>query len=166
MPELTYTDLDDLCKSYLEVLPFYGQPEQVYFQILYDTGCRPAEIIRPNLWTWDGFGVVTLQPLKGNNSRKVYLSGDYPLVIEYFAAGETYLSDYSIGKFRFIWDKFNGYGQLTNRNKGIDLYCFRNRYVKYLKFKLGLQDEEIQQIMGWTNSHLPGIYYNAEILRS
>jgi integrase len=165
MPELSYSELDDLCKSYLEVLPFYGQPEQIYFQILYDTGCRPAEVIRPNLWTWQGNSVVKLQPLKGNNSRTISLSGDYPLVIEYFAAEETFLSNYSIGKFRFMWDKFNTYGQLTNKNKGIDLYCFRNRYVKYLKTRQGLTDEEIQRALGWTNSHLPGIYYNAAILR-
>ena len=166
MPELSYHDLNDLCLSYTNVLPFYGQPEQIFFQILYDTGCRPAEIMQPNRWSWQGNNVVSLTPLKGNNERTIPLSGDFPLVIEYFAAEETFLTNYSINKFRFIWDKFNGYGQLTNRNKGIDLYCFRNRYVKYLKQRQGLTDEEIQRALGWTNSHLPGIYYNAEILRS
>jgi integrase len=166
MSAISYEELNDLCLSYCEVLPFYGQPEQTFFQVLYDTGCRPAEAINPDLWTLTGFDRVQLQPLKGNNPRTIDLTTVSRIVQEYFNEQQTFLKSYSIGKFRFIWDKFNTYGQLTNGAKGIDLYCFRNRFVKYLHEVERLTDTDIQRTMGWTNSHLPRIYYNAEILTS
>jgi len=166
MDLLSYEELDRLCQNYNNILPFYGQPEQTFFQILYHTGCRPSEAINPNLWTLTGYDRVQLQPLKGNNARIIDLETTSLLVKEYFNDQQTFLKSYSVGKFRFIWDKFNTYGQLTNGAKGIDLYCFRNRYVKYLHKVVGLNDTDIQRAMGWTNSHLPRIYYNAEILTS
>jgi hypothetical protein len=163
MSAISFTQLEDLCLSYTNILPFYGVPEKMFFRILISTGCRPSEIVKPNLWgARDTFGIV-LNPLKGNNQRYISWNANYLDVKQYFLDNETYLSKYSVGKFNFIFDKFNTYGQLTKGNKGIDLYCFRTYYVKYLKFVDALQDDEIQVRMGWTNSHLPAIYYNSII---
>jgi hypothetical protein len=163
MAALTLEELNDLCENYLVPLPFYSWNEAVFYQMLYYTGCRPAEAINPSRWSYVADRTFLLNPLKGNNTRTIVINEDVPRLLEYLINGETWLNRYSIAKFRFIWDKFNSYGQLIKGDKGIDLYCFRTLYVKKLKFIDGKTNSEIQTAMGWTNTHLPAIYYNSVI---
>jgi hypothetical protein len=164
MTEITLQELEQLCQNYLNILPFYSQYEKLFFTILYETGCRPIEAHTYSLWEVKPLSnEIKLNAKKGNYARGIKRSNISPLVWDYFEAGTDKLRDYSLGKFSFIFDKFNKLGKLYNGNKGIDLYCFRALYVKKLKYEQGLEDWQIQEEMGWTNSHLPGIYYNSVI---
>lgn len=161
MTELTLEQLEELCSSYLEILPFYGPYEQLFFKILYETGCRPIEAHTYRNWTVQPGYYIKLITKKRNNPRQIYKDDLTLDVWNYFDEGYDKLNNYSLGKFSFIFNKFNKFNQIYNGNKGIDLYCFRSLYVKKLKFIKGYSDTQIQEIMGWTNSHLPGIYYNS-----
>lgn len=163
MSAITQEQLNTLCLNYLQPLPFYSWNEAIFYQMLYYTGCRPAEALRADRWTYVSGRTFLLNPLKGNNTRTIVINEEVPRLLEYLITGETWLNKYSLAKFRYIWDKFNTYGQLVKGDKGIDLYSYRTLYIKKLKYTDGKTNAEIQAEMGWTNSHLPAIYYNSVI---
>jgi hypothetical protein len=162
MQVLTFQELDNYCSSFIRAYPNYGVYVNDYFQLLYNVGCRSSEPHNVTKWAINQDATVKLIPLKHNNFRTLEpqnIPSNFYTAIE---NQEKYFDNYSIAKFRYIFNKYRTLPQLFVDRKEIDLYIFRYRYVKSLYLQ-GFTKPQIQSMMGWTNSGMVDEYLYAEI---
>jgi len=162
MAILTYNQLNIICIEATTSRPWYPPVYNSFLPDLYNTGCRPNELLKKANWTALSPSEIRLLPSKGNVYRyfnPAVLSTD----LVNWITGASQLYDYcTYSKMKGIWNNNATSKQVFRDSKEMDLYCFRYRYVKGLKLA-GHTDAEIQDIMGWNQIEMVNSYVNADL---
>jgi hypothetical protein len=159
MPVITSSQLDFLCSFLVNATYPYYPVTQSFAADLYNTGCRPNELLFPTRWSYISDEEIILQPLKNNLPRyfkKVDLS------ISLFNGVINQVSPYNNLSLRQL--QYNFYNVLPVNfvgtvDKSAIAYIFRYNYVRKLHDE-GLTDNDILYLMGWQYPWLPYIYYS------
>lgn len=164
MPIMTYLELDNSLKAVQNPVSNYDTLLFDYFENMYNTGCRPEELLNINLWESSTAAAVTLFPLKGNNARVIPRLQLTSYLNSAINAGTVLYSPLTYRRFRYHFKKFYFYSGTAIGAKDVELYLFRHRYVKSLNLA-GYTDLQIQALMGWTNLSIVSNYVNSVITR-
>lgn len=154
--------LNRLCYHLSQENYIYYQVSQAYRQDLYNTGCRPMELLQPDRWSITGANEATMQPLKGNNPRtiqKTLLSDELLFAIDNQVPPYQGLS---LRQLSSVTKKIIPVLMPSAGSKSAIDYIFRYNYVKRLH-NAGASDAAIQAKMGWISALLPASYYTQSI---
>jgi hypothetical protein len=162
---VTDAQLLSLC-NYLKSTTYIYYPGQIQFlQDLYNTGCRPKEIINTSLWTYNNDSDIRLQPLKGNNTR-YFISTD--LSFSLYWAIYFQIKPYeglTLRQLNCVTKKILPVSVIYGKNKSAIDYMFRYNYVRQLAAS-GMSDADIAIKMGWSSATLASSYRTAAIYSS
>lgn len=164
MPVMTYLELNNSLISVQSPVKNYDTLLFDYFTNLYNTGCRPEELLNINLWESSSAAAVTLFPLKGNNARVIPRLQLTPYLNSVINASTVLYEPLTYRRFRYHFKNFYLYSGTAIGAKDVELYLFRHRYVKSLNLA-GYSDLQIQTLMGWTNLSIVSNYVNSVITR-
>jgi len=142
--------------------PHYNPASSAWCTDLYYTGCRPSELLDPDLWSYDGINTYQLNPLKGNNPRYFDASVLTGGLKRFIAGTPDYYSTITYSRMKGVFRTTTPYSQVYHDTKPMDLYLFRYRYVKYLKL-IGWSDTAIQAEMGWVELPMVDTYALADL---
>lgn len=160
MPVITLPQLNTFCQQSILPLPHYYENSRAALEVMYLSGCRPAEAVDLSLWSVVNPTLFNLRPLKRNKTRSIDVSNFPPLFLSYFSGGsqEYRLATQSrcLNYFRHTWPA----KQLQKGSKNVELYCYRYRYVKQLHAN-GATIQQIQNNMGWNNTELAQRYVDS-----
>lgn len=143
--------------SYNRTYDLYDINMSYYFNTMYVTGCRPAELMDISLWSFDGSSSVILQPLKKNYNRAFDSTTIAPAFIDYIINQNNVFATNSIGKYQYIFDKYNYLGRLINGAKYFNLYTFRYALARSL-YADGMTPEDITTYFGWQDRYVVHSY--------
>jgi hypothetical protein len=163
------TQLNLICQFYTTTKPPFYSLVQSAMQDLYNTGCRPSEIIKFDLWQQDPGNSDNwqLQPLKGNNIRTIpknLLSDSLNYAIQ------NQIKPYqglTVRQIEYSMKQIAPFGVVTTDDKFAICYCFRYNKVRLLLAE-GYDQSFISQYFGWIEPTIQAqysyrqlyIYYN------
>jgi hypothetical protein len=162
MTLLTDSQLDDICLSLIGYPYTYYPGTADWCFDLYNTGCRPNEILDYTRWLYVNDSDIQLTPLKGNSTR-FFTSAN--LSIELYNAVKFGFPPYESLTLRQL--EYNMYNALSvtsigTINKSAIAYIYRYNYVKLLH-NASVSDADILTQMGWSYPWLPYIYWSHDI---
>lgn len=161
---ITHEELNSLC-SYLSATAYIYYPVSVsFFKDLFNTGCRPSELLDISRWTIIDPDTVELQPLKGNDTRTFNttdLSEDLLFAIMFNV--EPYGS-LSLRQLTSVLKKILPVDIIQTVEKSAIDYMFRYNKVQTLHYQ-GLTDEQIQEIFGWSTPLMAASYRQQTLYR-
>lgn len=159
---LTDSELDNLC-LYLTQTPYIYYPQtQTFLTDLYNTGCRPNELLEIGRWLYVDASHIYLTVEKQGTTRiftTADLSSDLLFAIQNLA--DPYGS-LTLRQLTWVEKKILPVIQVQTIDKSAITYIFRYNYVKKLH-NAGKTDAEIRSIMSWSATFEPSIYYDADI---
>lgn len=162
MATLTNSELKNGLESFVSNIPTYLAYQAHFFELLLNTGCRPTELLKIELWAKQNETTYTLNPLKGNNIR---LFDKRALPSYWTTAIETQINPLKIStvrQYRFTFNKLFPFAKCSVKGKEIELYLFRHNAFKQLH-EQGLTDTEIKTIMGEKTLHIAQNYIYSTI---
>lgn len=120
----------------------------VYFQILFDTGCRAAEPLDISKWEDLGGGVFKLETLKTQEER-IILAAELPEIFRSAISNQIEL--FENHSYEYLLRNYKKYSELARAKIGSDniqLHIFRHRKARQLK-EDGKTELEIQNYFAW-----------------
>lgn len=155
-------ELEDICYDMSESTYTYYPIARDYFYDLYNTGCRPMELLTISLWDYSPHPIVSLQPLKGNNLRYFNLT-DLSESLQFGIQNNVHpYQNLTYRQLRSLLQKLIPYPTIQTEFKSAIDYMFRYNRVKIMHAD-GETDVFIQLWFGWINSFIPQIYYNQQL---
>jgi hypothetical protein len=156
------TTLNELCFFMLsQVYPYY--PVVINYNTdLYNTGCRPNELLDQTLWTYNNSLDIELQPLKGNSTR-FFTSAD--LSADLLFAIQNNVRPYqslSLRQLEYVNKKVLPTPQVQTIDKSSISYMFRYNYIKQLSLQ-GLSNAAIAARMGQSSSVIAAGYVGEQL---
>lgn len=128
-----------------------------YFDLVYLTGCRPAEPLHFDRWSFGPDGRVYLLPLKSNVSRS-FDSSDLPdLFVDSLLSNSPLAGLHRLKTMTRIMNRSNRFGVLYSGDDVTGLYLFRYNKVRQL-YTAGFSMSQIQNYFGWNNEDMPNRY--------
>lgn len=156
---ITDTELDNLC-IYLTQTPYIYYPQtQTFLTDLYNTGCRPNELLEIFRWNYVDATHIYLTVEKQGTTR-TFTSTD--LSSNLLFAIQNNIDPYNgltLRQLTWVEKKILPVIQMQTSNKSAITYIFRYNYVKKLH-NAGKTDAEIRTIMSWSALFEPSIYYD------
>lgn len=163
---ITLTDLQvtTLCDYLRDTAPNFYEVSQDYFKDLYYTGCRPEELLDKNLWTPGviPFGIIFLNPLKGNSSRTFETALLSDSFINSFSGSQPPYNGLSLRQMNIALEKINPCGLWQMGEKGLRQYIFRYNWTKE-RVRAGIPTATIKSQMGWSSNDFVTLYNAAQI---
>lgn len=157
MIPLTDTDLSYLCQYLSETEYIYYPIATQYFQDLYNTGCRPKELLAYNRWDYISDSEILLQPLKGNSTR-IFTALDLSPSLLFSIINQ--IAPYDGLTYRqlkaVLFHIIPVLLPQTEVKSAID-YIFRYNKVRNL-LAAGKTEAEVQSIFGWYTSAYVTLY--------
>ena len=139
----------------------YNRLVTSYFEILYVSGCRPAELFELANWTMKDNLTLQLQPMKKNNTRLFDISSFNVENLNYLFQSNINTINLS---YRYLQRWFN---EITRKtfivdSKSVSLYLFRYNYI-YKMNKLCKSLDELTVKTGH-NSKQIALQYASKII--
>lgn len=162
MKILTNKQLDETLKDFIENSPFYYRSTKNFFNDLYNTGCRPSELLTPkNFYLFPDY--IQLKTFKTGSLRKIpksIISAEIETALLFDV--EPY-DNLTIDQFINEYRKNVKIHPVYCGNKVADLYLFR-----YNRAKL-MHDEnkpigDIVNFFGWNNEAIAQRYINSTLV--
>lgn len=157
--EITDQQLNELC-YYLTQTPYIYYPQtQTFFTDLYNTGCRPNELLETVRWNYIDDDNIELTVEKQGTIRyftAAQLSAD--LLFAVINQIDPYGS-LTLRQLTWVEKKILPVPQVQTIEKSAITYIFRYNFIKQLHIN-GSTDDQIRDIMSWSIDFDPGIYYN------
>src|SRR3569832_2068547 len=154
---ITDTELDQLC-YYLTQTPYIYYPDtQIFLTDLYNTGCRPNELLEIARWNYISPSQIELTVEKQGTLR-IFTESD--LSSNLLFAIQNSIAPYSsltLRQLTWVEKKILPVPQVQTADRSAITYIFRYNYVKKLH-NAGKTDAEIRDIMSWSSLFEPSIY--------
>lgn len=156
---ITDTELDNLC-LYLTQTPYIYYPDtQTFLTDLYNTGCRPNELLQ--IWRWSYVDATHIYlTVEKQGTTRTFLDTD--LSESLLFAIQNSLEPYgslTLRQLTWVEKKVLPVPQVQTADRSAITYIFRYNYVKKLH-NAGLTDDQIRDIMSWSPTFEPSIYYD------
>ena len=159
------SEITDIC-NYFKIAPFpFYETFRTFFNVLWDTGCRPAEAFDITRWSFLSGSDCDLHPLKGNNIRTVSLAAASSSFLDCVINQTTPFQGLTLFQVQNLFDRIKLFHFLYSGDKVISLYIYRYRFVKQL-YADGVPLATIAIIMGYTSTSTPQSYIDAVISMS
>lgn len=162
MREITQNQLTDI------LLDFNSRVDQInpvctaFFDTLYKTGCRPAELFLKKKWNIKDFESYELTPLKRNNKRKInkeLLNDDF---VDFIFNENTEIPEIS-EKYLQRWFNIIMKRSFFVNSKPVTLYMYRYRFISDLF--INPVDSEPQNVKtGHQTLAMTQRYYQSKIM--
>jgi hypothetical protein len=152
-------NLNRLCYYLTQQDYIYYPIHKDYHTDLWNTGCRPMELLSPSRWNYLSPSNIQLTPLKGNSIRtfsESELSDDLLFSIQNNVKPYWGLS---LRQLTSVTKKILPVPQVQTIDKSAIDYLFRYNYVKRLRDS-GMNDAAITTKMGWASALLAPLYYS------
>lgn len=159
---VTDNELDLLCQWLSQQTYIYYPVATDFILDLYNTGCRPMELLTQGLWNYVSSTDIELTPLKGNNTRtftEAELSNGLVYAIQNDIRPYNALS---LRQLTSVMKKIITWFKLETADKSAIDYAFRYNKVKQLH-NAGNSDATIQTIFGWIEPAMPASYYSQDL---
>ena len=144
---ITPTMLNDDCMEIITRVGKYSLTAQTCLQIIYNTGCREAEVLDRSRWSIRGDLDWDLQPQKGNPLRVIPAAQITPAFVAYLDTKGWPSALSSRSNLRRAVQIFSSYPYMTCGGKGISSHRFRHNRIKQLKLA-GQTPKQIAVTMG------------------
>ena len=162
MDVVDYEKLDTGLLECIVNIHGYSPVYQTLMRMYYLTGCRDVELVSPEKWRINDGDEIVLATAKGQGLRK-FNETDLPIdFVDALKNNDWLFSGITKGKAIYYYQRVSPLVGMYRGNKGVFLYAFRYRYVKYLRMS-GLSYSEIKVIMGWESELMAERYSNAEL---
>lgn len=162
MELLTNRQLNDLC-SFLSTANYVYYPVATdFFLDLFNTGCRPNELVAVNRWSIAGNGTVQLMPLKGNDFRTFEVAEISPSLLFAIQYQIPPYDGLSLRQLQSVLKKIIPYLRPATVLKSAIAYIFRYNRVKQMS-EAGKSVAGIQSSFGWSNPLMVTGYSNSVI---
>lgn len=164
MQLITDEELDIICQFVVNYPPPFYTITTSFLQDLYNTGCRPMELLMIDRWTTTpgDSSTYTLDPLKGNNPRiisKSLLSENLIYAIDNSIAPYQNLS---LRQLEYSMKKVFPVERIYAETKIIVAYPFRyNRVRKALAS--GMTQSQISIMFGWVSPTINATYSTQDL---
>jgi len=159
---LTDSELDLCCDWLRDQVYIYYPVASSFMNDLYNTGCRPQELLDQTLWIYNSPTDVELTPLKGNSTR-TFLEADLSASLIY--AIQNNIKPYNsltLRQLTSVMKKMITWFKIETVDKSAIDYGFRYNVIKKLH-NAGSTDAAIQAVFGWSSSLMPASYYGQSL---
>lgn len=164
MTPLSLSDLITIATDVIQYAKVYYPNYLYYLNTLRLTGCRPAEPLISNLWSWNEDSTINLIPLKNNNPR-TFLPTDLDPDFLNMILTDNFLFDETRQRSMLrAFNISNRTGKFQTLNDRSSLYIFRYIKAKELHQE-GKSMSEIQSYFGWKSVHLAQQYVEKVLYR-
>lgn len=145
--EYYYKEIDSILKQFLMHIRNENWIIRTYFQVLYETGCRPSEPLDIENWKISSVGFVSLRQNKNDRYRLIELRTLPEAMREAIAYGDDIFKNYSLLDFVNVYNKYSGMALSKLGGKRVGIYIFRHNRIK-LKFR---ELKDIKKVVKWGN---------------
>lgn len=164
MTPITDEELDELCILIRDAAPPFYEVVASFVNDLYNTGCRPMELLQVDRWELQPSSppYYTMQPGKGNFLRAILQSDISTDLQEAIQFNYKPYQDLTLRQLEFSMKQVNPAGKCYHMTKEMVSYLFRYNRCKIL-VNDGIPDSGIQEYFGWYNPGMPWSYGSSVI---
>ena len=162
---MTDSELDALCNYLASASYVYYPIATSFFSDLYNTGCRPMELLLVERWQYISSAQILLTPLKGNDIRDFTES---ELSTNLVFAIQNQIKPYhglSLRQLESVLQKIIPVLKPQTIDKSAISYIFRYNKAKQLK-AAGYNDAQLMSIFGWSSTAYASLYTARTIYRN
>lgn len=159
---LTDQQIETVCNIVSQTAYRYYPVSRDFFQDLYNTGCRPSELVDVGLWHYVDDDNIILDTLKDNADR-YFTSNDLSDSLYFAVINDIAPYDgLTLRQLESVLYKILPYISIQTEVKSAISYVFRYNYVRKL-YNAGMPALDIQHQMGWSSTALVYSYSQAAI---
>lgn len=136
--------------------------EYLYFNLLYNTGCRPTEPLKFEMWEVTGNDEISLETLKTGEIRKFTENEVGSIFYNAIDQGINIFDRYNYKHLIRNYKRFCPIAQAWLADKQIEMNMFRHWKVKMM-FEQGITKHDITEYFAWKDPQMINNYLNSEI---